>query len=115
MQRNRMLWFVAIAALALTALVAAPATATTDKRDDVWVGQIVAHNRHFDYRGRSCPTSAEICIDIVANYKVVALTPQAATRLKRAAGGRATLVGYRAPSADRRHNAVLYVRRVDKA
>ena len=40
--------FLAVAALALSILVAAPATAATARRDDVWVGQIVRHNRHFD-------------------------------------------------------------------
>jgi len=107
--------FLAIAALVLSALLAVPATAATDKVDDIWFGQIVHHNRHFDYRGRACPTSAEMCINIVATYRVVPLSPEAATNLRRAAGGQARLVGYRAPSANRRHNAVLYVRRVEKA
>jgi hypothetical protein len=115
MQRNRMLWFLAVAAVALSALVAAPATAATDKGDDVWVGQIVRHNRHFDYLGSACPTSAGMCIKILANYRVVALNSKAATGLRRAAGGRAKLVGYRAPAPNKNHNAVLYVRRVEKA
>jgi hypothetical protein len=106
--------FLAIAVLALSALVAAPATAATDRRDDVWVGQVVRHNRHFDYRGSACPTSAEMCIKILANYRVVPLTRQAASGLRRAAGGRAKLVGYRAPAPNSRHNAILYVRRVER-
>jgi hypothetical protein len=115
MQKNRMLWFVAIAALAISAVVAAPATAATDRRDDVWVGQIVRHNRHFDYRGSACPTSAEMCIKILANYRIVPLNPRAAAALRRAVGGQAKLVGYRAPAPNSRHNAILYVRRVEKA
>jgi hypothetical protein len=115
MQKNRMLWYVAVAALALSALVAAPATAATDQRDDIWVGQIVKHHRHFDYRGSACPTSAEICIKVLANYRVVPLNPKAATGLRRAAGRRAKLVGYRAPAANTGHNGVLYVRRAEKA
>ena len=107
--------FLVITTLLIAALAAAPATAATDKRDDIWVGQIVRHNRHFDYRGSACPTSAEMCIKVLANYRVVPLTPQAATGLRRAAGHRAKLVGYRAPASNSRHNGFLYVRRVERA
>jgi hypothetical protein len=115
MKKNRMLWYVAIAALAVSALAAAPATAATDKRDDTWLGHVVRHHRHFDYRGSACPTSAEMCIKILANYRIVPVTPQAAAGLRRAAGGRAKLVGYQAPAPNNRHNGILYVRRVEKA
>lgn len=115
MHKNRMLWYLTIATLAISALVAAPATAATDKRDDIWVGQIVRHNRHFDYRGSACPTSAEMCIKILANYRVVPLNPQAALGLRRAAGKKAKLIGYRTPAPNNRHNGFLHVRRVEKA
>jgi hypothetical protein len=107
--------FLAVAALLMSALAVAPANAATDKRDDVWVGQIVRHHSHFDYRGSACPTSAEMCIKVLANYRVVPLNSKAATGLRRAAGGRAKLVGYRAPAPNSRHNAILYVRQVEKA
>jgi hypothetical protein len=107
--------FVALAALLISALVVAPATAATDQRHDIWVGQIVRHHHHFDYRGSACPTSAEVCIKILANYRIVPLTPRAAARLRRAAGGRAKLVGYLTPTPNARHNGVLFVRRVEKA
>jgi hypothetical protein len=124
--------FLAVAALLMSALAVAPANAATDKRDDVWVGQIVRHRserltppmsgghppspgHHFDYRGSACPTSAEMCIKVLANYRVVPLNSKAATGLRRAAGGRAKLVGYRAPAPNSRHNAILYVRQVEKA
>jgi hypothetical protein len=115
MQKNRMLWYLAIAAVAISALVAAPATAATDRRDDIWVGQIVRHNRHFDYRGSACPATAEMCIKVLANYRVVPLNPQAATGLRRAAGRQAKLIGYRSPASNSRHNGFLYVRRVERA
>ena len=106
--------FLAVSALLITALAVAPATAATDRRDDIWVGQIVRHHHHFDYRGRTCPTSAEVCIEVVANYRVVPVTRQAKAGLRRAAGGQARLVGHRAAAPNRRHDGVLYVRRVEK-
>jgi hypothetical protein len=107
--------FLVIATLLITALAVAPATAATDRRDDVWIGQVVRHNRHFDYRGSACPTSAEICIKVLANYRIVALNPRAARGLRRVAGGQAKLIGYRTPGPNTRHNGVLHVRRVEKA
>ena len=105
----------AIATVVMIALMAAPATAATDKRDDVWIGQVVRHNRHFDYRGSACPTSAEMCIKVLANYRIVALNPQAARGLRRVDGKRAKLIGYRIQGPNTRHNGVLYVRRVERA
>ena len=114
--KNRMLWYVAIAALAMSALVAAPATAATPKqRHDTWVGQVVRHHRHFDYRGSYCPSGTQACIMILANFRIVPLTPKAAAGLRRVAGGRAKLVGYQAPAPNSRHNGILYVRRVERA
>ncbi len=104
----------AIAAVGMIALVAAPATAATDKGDDVWIGQVVRHNRHFDYRGSACPATAEMCIKVLANYRIVPLNPQAARGLRRAAGKQAKLIGYRTPAPNTRHNGVLHVRRVEK-
>ncbi len=115
MQKNRLLWYVAIAAVALSALVAAPATAATEKRNDIWVGQVVGHHHHFDYRGSACPATAEMCIKVLANYRVVPLTRQAAIGLRRAAGGQAKLFGYRTGAPNSRHNGLLHVRRVEKA
>jgi hypothetical protein len=111
--KNRMLWYVAVAALAITALAAAPATAAPPKqRDDRWVGQVVRHQRHFDYRGRACPISAEVCIEVLAIYRIVPLTPQAAFALRRFDGRQAKLVGHLAPATDADHTGTLFVRRV---
>lgn len=102
-------------ALLVTALAAAPATAASSKgRDDIWAGQVVRHEKHYDYRGSACPTSAETCVMVLANFRVVPLTPEAAAGLRRAAGGRAKLVGHKGPADDAKHNGTLYVRRVEK-
>src|SRR5262245_33618000 len=105
-----------IAAVMLSVVAGAPADAAapSTQRDDVWVGQVVRHNSHFDYQGSACPASAEMCIKILAKYRIVPLTPQAARGLRKAAGGQAELVGYRGPAGDEQHNATLYVRRVGK-
>lgn len=104
-----------IAAVLMIALAAAPATAATDRRDDVWIGQVTRHNQHFDYRGSACPTSAEMCVKVLANYRIVALNPRAARGLRRASGKQAKLIGYKAKGANTQHNGILHVRRVEKA
>jgi hypothetical protein len=111
--------FLILTALLVTALTAGPATATTSTADerhrsDTWVGQVLRHRRHFDYQGSYCPTSAEACIKILARFRVVPLTAQAAAGLRRVAGGSAKLTGYRAPASDGEHNGILYVRRVER-
>jgi len=109
----------AIAAVLMIALAVAPATAATPEskqhRWDTWAGQVVRDRHHFDYQGSACPTTAEACIKILAKYRIVPVTPQAAVGLRRAAGGRARLIGYHTPAADGKHNGILYVRRVRKA
>jgi hypothetical protein len=111
--------FLLITALVVTALTAGPATAATSKPRgqwaDAWVGQVLRHGRHFDYQGSYCPTSADACIKILAKFRIVPLNPQSAVALRRVSGGRAKLVGYRAPASDGEHNGILYVRRVKKA
>ena len=109
----------AIAALLILALTAGPATAASSRsekrRYDTWAGQVLRHSHHFDYQGSACPTSAEACIKILARYRIVPLTAQAAAGLRRAAGGSAKLFGYQTPASGGEHNGVLYVRRVKKA
>ena len=107
----------AIAAVLMIALAAAPATAATSdekkQKWDTWAGQVARHRHHFDYQGSACPTSADACVKIFAKYRIVPVTAQAAAGLRRAAGGSAKLVGYHAPASGG-HNGVLYVRRVRK-
>ena len=111
-----MLRCLVVVAFAITALVAAPATAASPTaRRDTWVGQVVRHHRHFDYRGSSCPQGTEACILVLANFRIVPLTAEAADRLRRVAGRRAKLVGYQGPATNANHTGTLYVRRVERA
>ena len=108
-------WFVAVVALLVTALAAVPATAASPKQaDDVWVGQVARHSRHFDYRGSPCPATAEVCVKVLANLRIVPLNPRAAVNLRRVAGGQAKLIGYRGPAGSSAHDGTLYVRRVQR-
>src|SRR5581483_3082152 len=70
--------FLAIAALLVVALTAAPAgavpSATGKHRSDTWVGQVLRDGRHFDYQGSTCPESAEACIKMLARFRIVPLT-----------------------------------------
>ena len=108
----------AIAALLILALTAGPATAAPSKSEkrkyDTWAGQVLRHKKHFDYQGSPCPKSAEACIQILANFRIVPLTHQAAVGLRRVAGGSAKLFGYQTAGSGGEHNGVLYVRRVKK-
>jgi len=110
--------FLAIAALLVVALTAAPAgavpSATGKHRSDTWVGQVLRDGRHFDYQGSTCPESAEACIKMLARFRIVPLTAQAAAGLRLVQGGKARLVGYHSPASDGEHNGVLYVRRVSR-
>lgn len=108
--------FVVVIALAVIALAAAPvAAAPARPAGDTWVGQVVGHHRHYDYRGSTCPSTAEVCVKMLANFRVVPLNPGAAVALRRVAGGQAKLVGYQGPARHRGHNGTLYVRRVTRA
>ena len=115
MRKNRLPWLVAIVVLLISALAAAPATAAAPKQDDVWVGQVVRHSRHFDYRGSTCPATAEVCVKVLANFRIVPLNGRAAVNLRRVAGGQAKLIGYKGRAGSSAHNGTLYVRRVQRA
>ena len=108
-----------IAAVLIFALTAGPATAATSRpRNAVsgtWVGQVLRHDRHFDYQGSYCPTKEEACIKILAKFRIVPVNPRAAVALRTVAGGSAKLIGWRTPASDGEHNGILYVRRVKKA
>ncbi|HYH50066.1 MAG TPA: hypothetical protein VEG38_11020 [Acidimicrobiia bacterium] len=108
-----------IAAVLIFALAAGPATAAparpSDRATGSWAGQVVRHDRHFDYQGSYCPTKEQACIKIFAKFRIVPLNPRAAAALHRVSGGPAKLFGWRAPASDGEHNGILYVRRVKKA
>ena len=108
-----------IAAVLIFALTAGPATAAPSRPQDrasgTWVGQVVRHDRHFDYQGSYCPTKEEACIEIFATFRIVPVNRRAAFALRTVSGGSAKLVGWRTPASDGEHNGVLYVRRVKRA
>jgi len=110
-----------IAAVLIFALTAAPATAATSKprnrTSGTWVGQVVRHTpeRHFDYQGSYCPTKEEVCIKILAKFRIVPVNPRAAAALRAVSGGSAKLIGWRTPASDGEHNGILYVRRVKRS
>lgn len=77
-----------------------------------WVGQVERHAGHFDYVGSACPIEADFCIQIIARYRIVPTTAQAALALPRVAGGQATLSGRLLPLNDGTHMGLLFVSRV---
>lgn len=108
-----------IASLAL--LVAAPAGAATVASSPTpvttgtWVGQVHKHGDHFDYEGSACPVEQQICIKILATYRIVPITEQAAKALSHVAGGSAKLSASLASVPDDGHLGTLFVWKVAKA
>jgi len=110
---RRAIWAVLVA-LVLGGLGMAPARAATTAAEDTWLGNVQKDGSHYDYSGRACPESAQICYDIVANYRIVALTPSAARAVRRLAGGQARLHGHLEPGRDPQHNGTLFVRKAER-
>jgi hypothetical protein len=114
----------ALIALVMGGLAISPAQAAPKPAADTWVGQVQRDGSpqgsggvprsHYDYVGRACPESAEICYDIVANYRIVALNPSAARAVRRLAGGRARLHGHLGPGSGQRHTGTLYVWKAER-
>ena len=112
----------ALLALVLSGLVAGPAvaagTATPAERaapaTKSWVGQVQRHHGHFDYVGRPCAESEDVCADYVARYRISPTTRQAERGLRRAAGGWARLRGEFFPARDAGHQGRLEVSRVER-
>ena len=80
-----------------------------------WVGQVVAHDGHFDYVGSACPIEAEFCIQILVRYRIAPVTAQAMRALPAVAGHTAALTGRLVPLAAGPHNGVLFVSHVAPA
>lgn len=118
---RRAVWAVLVA-LVLGGLAVAPARAAAKPQsaaksqptEDTWRGNIQKDGSHYDYVGRACPESAQICYDIVANYRIVALNPAAARAVRRLAGGQARLHGHLEPARDRQHTGTLFVRKAER-
>jgi opacity protein-like surface antigen len=108
-----------VASLAL--IVAVPATAATASQTPTpvqtgtWVGRINEHDGHFDYQGSACPVEQDVCIKILATYRIVPITRQAAMALPGVAGGSARLSASLASVADDGHLGTLFVWKVSRA
>ena len=98
---------VALAAVASTAALllawAPPARALEPggARFATWVGEIHAAGtdggERYEYSGSACPVEDEVCVEILATYRVLALTAESHAALGDAAGGRAALTGVLLP------------------
>jgi len=96
------------------ATTAARPAAAPSTRDETWLGRIQRDGRGYAYVGRACPEQAEICYDIVAKYRIVALNPAAARAVRRLSGGQARLHGHLGPGQDGGHNGTLFVTRAER-
>jgi len=96
------------------ATTAARPAAAPSTQDETWLGRIQRDGRGYAYVGRACPEQAEICYDIVANYRIVALNPTAARAVRRLSGGQARLHGHLGPGQDGGHNGTLFVTRAER-
>ena len=98
---------VALTAVVLTAALllawAPPARALEPggARFGTWVGEIHAVGtdewERYEYSGSACPVEDEVCIEILATYRVLALTGESHAALGDAAGSRAALTGVLLP------------------
>jgi hypothetical protein len=105
----------ALLALVLSGLMVGPAVAVGTAKPVVksWFGQVQRHNGHFDYVGRPCAESENVCADYVAHYRISPTTRQAERGLRRSAGGWARLWGEFFPARDAGHQGMLKVSRVE--
>ncbi|MGH2689986.1 MAG: hypothetical protein ACRDKW_14450 [Actinomycetota bacterium] len=87
------------AALVLGAAPPAGALATGDVRLGTWVGEVhaVGEGASYEYTGSACPVEDEVCIEILATYRIVPVTPEAGAALAAAAGGQAAMTGVLLP------------------
>jgi hypothetical protein len=104
-----------LAALVVSGLLFGPAAdAATRPAPKTWFGQVERHNGHFDYVGRPCAESEDVCADYIAHYRIVPTTRQAERALRRAAGHWARLWGEFTATREAGHTGTLrvsYVRR----
>jgi len=103
-----------MAALVMGGMAMAPAGAATVAQNQTWLGQIQPDGGRYAYVGRACPEQTQICYDIVAHYRIVALNPAAARAVRRLAGGQARLHGHLGPGQDPQHNGTLLVTKAER-
>ena len=114
---------VVLVALAMGGSAMGPAQAATRPAgkpapkpvEDTWAGRIQKDGAHYDYVGRACPESAQVCMDIVATYRIVPLNPEAGRAVRRLSGGQARLTGHLQPGgAGPRTSGTLFVRKAER-
>lgn len=93
-----------VAVAALTAVAWAPPARALEPggaRFGTWVGEIHADGtgggEPYGYSGSPCPVEDEVCVEILATYRIVALTPEAHAALGPAVGRQAALTGVLLP------------------
>ncbi len=111
MKTSRLVIAALLAAVAFGGFDLAPARAAAKPAGDTWVGQVQRDGDHFDYVGRACPESAQVCMAIVATYRIEPLNPAAARAVRRLSGRQARLDGNLAAGTDAQHNGTLLVRK----
>ena len=105
----------ALMLLVAPAAWAGPAPSTepaTTQVSGTWVGQVEAHEDHFDYVGSPCPIEAEFCIQTISQYRLVPMTEQARKALPIVVGKQAKLQGNLYAADDGEHDGTLFVYRV---
>jgi hypothetical protein len=113
-----------LVALVMGGFAMSPARAATKPAEDTWAGRVEkdrspqgsagAPRDHYDYVGRPCPESADVCTAIMATYRIAPLNPSAARAVRRLSGGQARLHGYFEPGSDAHHSGTLFVRRAER-
>ena len=115
MKTSRLVIAALLAAVVLGGFDLAPARAAGKPADDTWVGRVQRDGAHFDYVGRACPESAQVCMAIAATYRIVPLNPAAARAVRRLSGRQARLDGKLEGGTDAQHNGTLFVRKARPA
>ena len=104
-----------LVALVVGGLVLGPtAGAATKAAPKTWYGQVERHKGHFDYVGRPCAESEDVCADYIAHYRIVPATRQAERALRRAAGHWARLWGEFIATREAGHTGTLRVFHVQR-
>jgi hypothetical protein len=113
----RFVKWVAVAALAVSALAVGPADAAVKakpSKTQTWIGRVERHGGQFDYVGQPCPTGAGmLCANYVAHYRIVAQNAGAAKALRQVAGGQARLRARFSSAHDTTHQGTLLTTTVE--
>jgi hypothetical protein len=118
MRNVRIVKWVAVAALAISALAVGPADAAVradPAKTQTWIGAVERHGGQFDYVGQPCPAgSGMLCAKNVAHYRIVARNAATEKALRHVAGGQARLRARFSPAHDKHHQGTLLASSVEK-